>query len=66
MKVIVKTANKIVWEASVDEIIAKGFDAIWDNIRTSYPSDKFSIFTVEKDKNNSGIIFFELTPMRED
>ena len=62
MKVAVKTLKKIVFEITKRELEAKGFDEVWDSIRTEYPEDDYDILAIERVVSDEDVMFFELTP----
>ena len=59
MRLVTKTAKKAVFEVSLEDIAAQGFDSIWDRIRANYPQDQYKLYTADK----RGHVFFELTPI---
>lgn len=59
MKLISKSKEKIVIEIHFTEIDNEGFDYLWDKIREVYNVDNYSIFNIEKDKNQA-LIYVEL------
>ena len=57
MKLVAKTSHKLIFESSLEEYEKKGFDILWDEIRSLYPEPDYELFNFEqKDK-----VFFELT-----
>lgn len=58
MKIITRSTQKIVFEATLEEFEERGFDSLWDEIREKYPESKFELHTIEENNN----IFFELKP----
>lgn len=60
MKIVVKTLKKVVFEVSKKEMNKRGFDDIWDEIRSSYPPEGYDIHIVDHNKKNIDFIFFEL------
>jgi hypothetical protein len=60
MKLITKTAAKIVFEVTQKEYEEKGFDALWDEIRVNYPEKHYDLHTVEHKEN----FYFELKPSK--
>lgn len=62
MKVAIKTLKKIVFEVSKKELNQRGFDEVWDSIRKEYPETNYDIFMIESMSDESGVMFFELTP----
>jgi len=61
MKLVMKTGRKIAIEVTAIEIENKGFDYIWDKIRTQYPKKKFDVHSISTNNKNEDIIFVELT-----
>jgi hypothetical protein len=59
MKIITRSVQKVVFEATADELNKRGFDSLWDEIREGYPEQEFDLHTVEESKN----IYFELKPV---
>ena len=60
MKVITKTPKKVVLEITEAQILEFGFDVLWDKVRNLYPVTSYELFQVNKDKDNSKIIYIEL------
>lgn len=58
MKIITRSVQKVVFEATNEELKERGFDSLWDEIRSSYPEQEFDLHTVEENNN----IYFELKP----
>ena len=56
--------GKIVIEVHSKEIEIDGFDFLWDKIRTVYKTEKYKVFNVEKDKENT-LFYIELVPLKE-
>jgi hypothetical protein len=48
MRTIEKTTKKVVIEITMDEILKRGFDALWDDIRVIYPVGEYEIGSVEE------------------
>jgi hypothetical protein len=61
MKMAIKTIKKIVFEVTTEEMSKKGFDHIWDTIRSEYPERSYDLHTIEGTKDED-VVFFELTP----
>lgn len=51
MKTIERTAKRILIEATKNEIVQKGFDALWDEIREIYPENLYEIDFIEESKD---------------
>lgn len=60
MKLITKTATKVIFEVTQEEYEKKGFDALWDEIRENYPEQEYDLHTVEHNDN----YYFELKPSK--
>ena len=58
MKIITRSTQKVVFEATAQELEERGFDSLWDEIRASYPEQEFDLHTVEENSN----LYFELKP----
>ena len=58
MKIITHSTQKVVFEATAKELEERGFDSLWDEIRSKYPEQEFDLHTVEENNN----IYFELKP----
>lgn len=58
MKLITKTATKVVFEVTQEEYQTRGFDELWDEIRENYPENEYELHTVEQKDN----FYFELKP----
>lgn len=64
MKLVAKTAGKVVLEITTNEIEQKGFDHHWDNIRRVYPSEEYDVYSIGESNSNNQIIFIELIHKR--
>lgn len=62
MDLIQKTLEKIVFSVTASEIEEKGFDVIWDDIRSECAISQFDVLSISADKNDNNIYFIELTP----
>lgn len=63
MKLVQRTLEKIVFSVTSKEIDAKGFDAIWDDIRENYCArGEFDVLSISADKKDNDIYFIELAP----
>lgn len=60
MKLIAKTATKVVFEVTQQEYQERGFDSLWDEIRDNYPEQDYDLHTVEQNDN----YYFELKPSK--
>ena len=58
MMVVARTPKKATVMVSEDEMNNKGFDNVWDQIRSDFPEREFTLNNIEKDKEDN--IFFEL------
>ena len=54
MKVIAKTGRRTIIQVQADLLDQKGFDYIWDQIRSKYPMNKFDVFEIVSDFDDEG------------
>lgn len=64
MELIQATLEKIVYSVTAKEIEAKGFDALWDEIRNNYSDKEYDILSIAADKKDNNIYFIELEPRK--
>jgi hypothetical protein len=60
MRVVLKTMERVILEVTSKEIENDGFEAIWDKVRTVYPTCEYDVDSIKFDKDNEDIIFIEL------
>lgn len=64
MEFVQRTLEKIVISVTSKEIEEKGFDFIWDKVRSAYSVNKFDILSIAADKKNNNVYFIELKPIK--
>ena len=56
MKEIESTSKKVVLLLTQEEFRSLGFDAVWDNVRTKYPENKYKIESSRQADNDKSTI----------
>lgn len=56
MRTVEKTTKKVVIEVTMEEIYKKGFESLWDDVRSIYPFSEYEIVSVEEIPNRMIVI----------
>jgi hypothetical protein len=46
MRTVEKTTRKVVIEMTMEEIAKKGFESLWDEVRSIYPISEYELLSV--------------------
>ena len=64
MRTSERTAKKILIEATKNELLKKGFDAMWDEVREIYPDNLYDVESITKSEDEK-LVFIRLKLLKK-